>query len=228
MVDTTSNSMQIATGNLAAAHRARVLTRQGFTLIELLITVVILAVLAAIAVPSMREFIARQRVEGIAKELATDLKYLRAKSIEGKATVRIKFGSNDANTCYVMFAPGVNELDCNCARTDGLSSCGNSAGRGEEFKTVSIPKNRLVTLAAVVTSTPVAGRLELEGFNGLPVYDTSTRKHQTIVACVAGTGIGGELRVYTTDRELILPKLCSVGGRHGAFPTCPTGPVCPS
>lgn len=188
--------------------------RQGFTLPELLITVVILAVLAAIAVPSMLEFIARQRVEGIAKELATDLRYLRTRHIEGK-TVRIKFGSNVVNTCYVLFSVGPNGLDCNCARVDGLSSCGNAAGRGEEFKTVLIPRARGVTLTATPTT------LELEGFNGLPPYLPDTDTLQTIQAIVLGTNIGGELRVYTTTDDAIVPKLCSVGARHAALPICP-------
>ena len=180
-----------------------------------MIAVVILAVLAAIAVPSMREFIARQRVESIAKELATDLKYLRTRSIEGKATVRIKFGSNVLNTCYVLFGLGPNGIDCNCARVDGLSSCGNAGGRGEEFKTVLIPRARGVTL----TATPET--LELEGFNGLPRYLAVTDTFQTIQAIVLGTNIGGELHVYTTTNDVIVPKLCSVGGRHGALPICP-------
>lgn len=201
--------------NTMVARQAPVSLRHGFTLVEMLIAVVILAVLAAIAVPSMREFIARQRVESMAKELATDLRYLRTKSIDGKATVRIKFGSNDASTCYVMFVLGANELDCNCARTDGLSSCGNAVGRGEEFKTVLIPRTRGVTVAA----TPAT--LELEGFNGLPLYRPDTRTFQTIRAVVAGTSIGGELRVFTTSDDLIVPKLCSVRGHHGAFPACP-------
>ena len=222
------NAMRPAMRSAMVAHRVPVSTHHGFTMVELLITVVILAVLAAIAVPSMREFIARQRVESIAKELATDLRYLRTKALEGTAPVRIKFGSNSASTCYVMFKVGAGGVDCNCARTDGLPSCGNAGGRGTELKTVSIPKDRLVTVAAVVANDDNPARLELEGFNGLPVYNTVTGKHQTIVACVAGTGIGGELRVYTTDGELILPKLCSVGGRHGAFPSCPTSQRCPS
>ena len=208
-------AMRPAMSSATVSRQTPSATCHGFTMIELLITVVILAVLAAIAVPLMRELIARQRVESIAKELATDLRYLRTKSIEGKATVRIKFGSNDVNTCYVVFGLGIDELDCNCARTDGLTSCGNSSGRGEEFKTVLIPRARGVTVAA----TP--GTLQLEGFNGLPLYRPDTQAFQTIQAVVTGTNMGGELRVYTTTDELIVPKLCSVGGRQGAFPTCP-------
>jgi hypothetical protein len=129
--------------------------------------------------------------------------------------VRIKFGSNDTSTCYVLFSLGANELDCDCARVDGLTSCGNAAGRGEELKTVLIPRTRGVTLAA----TPAT--LELEGFNGLPRYLPATDSLQTIQTVVAGTSLGGELRVYTTTDDVIVPKLCSVGGHHGSLPACP-------
>ena len=156
-----------------SAHRSKA---HGFTMVELVITVVVLAVLLAIAVPSMRELIARQRVASIAKELATDLRYLRTKAIEGKDSVTIKFGSNDASTCYVLFAYGADELECNCARTDGQSSCGNGAGHGEDLKTVLIPRTRGVTLAATPTS------LELTGFNGLPRIVPDENTLQTIQA----------------------------------------------
>ena len=207
-------AMRPAMSNATGLRQIPSATCHGFTMVELLITVVILAVLAAIAVPSLRELIARQRVESIAKELATDLKYLRTKHIEGNQVV-IRFGSNAASTCYVLFGWGPSEIWCDCARTDGLTSCGNANGRSEEFKTVLIPRARGVTVAA----TP--DTLELTGFNGLPVYQSNTRAFQTIQAVVTGTNIGGELRVYTTTDELIVPKLCSVGGRQGAFPTCP-------
>ena len=75
----------------------------GFTMIELLIVMVILAVLLAIAVPSMREFIARKRVEGVAQELATDLRLLKSQQIQRRRNVGIQFGSNASITCYVLY-----------------------------------------------------------------------------------------------------------------------------
>ena len=191
------------------AHRAPVSTHHGFTMVELLITVVILAVLAAIAVPSMREFIARQRVESIAKELATDLRYLRTQAIQRVGRVQIRFGSTADMTCYVLFGKGSGDFNCNCARSDGLPSCGpSSPSASTEYKTVTIRRDRGVVLSAQPFS------FELEGSNGLP------RGNQIIRASVAGTNVGGEVRVFTTADNLIVPKLCSVSGHHGSMAAC--------
>ena len=196
--------------SVTVARCAPVSTHPGFTMIELLITVVILAVLAAIAVPSMREFIARQRVESIAKELATDLRFLRTEAIQRRRDVEILFLSSTSSTCYVLYAPGVEDVACQCARTDGLPICGDPAlpGANREFKSVTIARDRGILLSA----NPV--RLNLGGFNGLP------RNNQIIQASVAGTGMGGEVRVFTTADNLIVPKLCSVSGRHGSMAAC--------
>lgn len=62
---------------------------RGFTLIEMLITVVVVAVLLAVAVPGFSGFITRYRVEGVANELRTDLQYARSESIRLRAPVRL-------------------------------------------------------------------------------------------------------------------------------------------
>ena len=185
-------------------------THHGFTMVELMITLVILAVLAAIAVPSMRDLIARQRVEAIAKELATDLRYLRTEAIQRRRDVQILFLSSASSTCYVLYSEGMAQNDCACARTDGLPICGDAGlpGANREFKSVTIARNRGILLSA----DPV--RLNLAGFNGLP------RGNQVFQASVAGIGIGGEVRVFTTADNLIVPKLCSVSGHHGSLAAC--------
>lgn len=210
MDDRVSNLMHITTSTAAVVHPMHPSTHRGFTMIELLITVVILAVLAAIAVPSMREFIARQRVESIAKELATDLRYLRTQAIQRRRDVQIRFGSNTDMTCYVLFGFGSGSFNCDCARADGLPACGDptSASASTEYKTVAIRRDRGVVLSAQPFS------LNLTSPNGLPSGNRS------IQASVAGTGIGGEVRVFTTAEDLIVPKLCSVSGHHGSIAAC--------
>ncbi|HOB94851.1 MAG TPA: prepilin-type N-terminal cleavage/methylation domain-containing protein, partial [Aquabacterium sp.] len=58
--------------------------RAGFTLVELMVVVAILSVLVAIALPSARDFVARKRLEGIAQELATDLRLLKSNQIQNR------------------------------------------------------------------------------------------------------------------------------------------------
>ena len=203
-------AMRPAMSNLAVSRQIPIATHHGFTMVELMITLVILAVLAAIAVPSMREFIARQRVEAIAKELATDLRYLRTEAIQRRRDVQILFLSNTSSTCYVLYSEGMAQNECTCARTDGLPICGDAdlPGANREFKSVTIARNRGILLSA----DPV--RLNLSGFNGLP------RGNQVFQASVAGIGMGGEIRVFTTADDLIVPKLCSVAGHHGSLAAC--------
>jgi type IV fimbrial biogenesis protein FimT len=195
--------------NTRVARQAPVTKHHGFTMVEMLITVVILAVLAAVAVPSMRDFIARQRVESVAKELATDLRFLRTQAIQRTSDVQIRFGSTTDMTCYVLFGFGSGSFNCNCARADGLPSCGTpSASSSIEYKTVTIPRDRGVVLSA----QPIS--LNLGGASGLP------RDNQAIQALVAGTSLGGSVRVFTTTDDLLVPKLCSASGHHGSIPAC--------
>jgi len=59
----------------------------GFTLTELLITVVIAGVLAAIATPSFRSFIAGQRIKTVSFDMMSTLTMARSEAIKRQASV---------------------------------------------------------------------------------------------------------------------------------------------
>jgi len=55
---------------------------RGFTLIELMTVIVIVAILLAIGVPYMTDFVAEQRVRTAASDIASEMSLARAKAIE--------------------------------------------------------------------------------------------------------------------------------------------------
>jgi type IV fimbrial biogenesis protein FimT len=61
----------------------------GFTTVELLITMVVLAVLAALVAPSFSEQMARRRVEGVATDLSTDLQFSRSQAVAERNAIRL-------------------------------------------------------------------------------------------------------------------------------------------
>lgn len=193
------------------AHRRRSAARRavGVTLVELMVTLAIVAVLLAVALPSMREFVARKRLEGIAQELVTDLRLLKSHQIQNRPNTgtAIGFGSNAQKTCYILFVRGDNVENCDCAAAEDVV-CGpaNAAGlRPAPIRQVNIPLNTGVTLTASRSNLAVLG------YNGMPQFN------RTLNITLNG-GSAGEIRVATNATGV--PSLCSVSGAFGAIPRC--------
>ena len=67
---------------------------RGFTLIELMVTVAVMAVLAAIAAPSMSELIDNRRAAGQTEELVASLQLARAEAVRRNARVTACAGAS--------------------------------------------------------------------------------------------------------------------------------------
>ena len=91
--------------------------QRGVTLIEVMTVVGIVAVLLAVGVPSFREFVARNRLDGAAQELMTSLNYARSEATRRGAQVTVRLagtaGSKNWGSGWSMFvdADGDGTLD---------------------------------------------------------------------------------------------------------------------
>lgn len=71
---------------------------RGFTLVELMVTVSVIAILAAVAVPGMTALINNSRLNGQSEEMLSSLQLARAEAIRRNARVTV-CPSTDGSTC---------------------------------------------------------------------------------------------------------------------------------
>ncbi len=104
----------------------------GFTLVELMVTVAVLAVLLAIAIPSFQGTLDKRRLTGAAEQLYADLQYARSEAIRQNRNVTVYF-SETSPWCY-----GIDDdtsSACNCSSAP--SAC--TVGGVQKVVTVSVP-----------------------------------------------------------------------------------------
>lgn len=82
---------------------------RGFTLLELLITMAVVAILAAVAVPSFQNMIATQQVRSAASDLVSALNFARSEAVKRNTTVRVDPGidpGDDWNDGWEVYVDG--------------------------------------------------------------------------------------------------------------------------
>lgn len=152
---------------------------RGFTLIELLIVVGLIGVIAAMAGPSLHDYLLKQRLRGIHAQLFTDLQYARSEAVSRGALVGVRVQGGSGMSCYIintrtsLFAPA-----CDCTAAEG-SRCTDST-QTTEIRTVQVPANLSVEVGvpasqsiSSITFDPRNGALKLSP-SDFSFYDTST------------------------------------------------------
>lgn len=181
---------------------------RGVTMIELLVGVAILAMLVAIAAPSMRDWMIRQRVKSVSSELVTDLQLARTESVSRNSKIVVSFDSNASTTCYTVHTGG-NAFNpkCDCRLPAG-TAC-NGLGM-TEIKTTNVD-----TSSGVTISSNAAGGIQTYLANGL--IDMTAPAMNVQVS-------GGDSRqlVVTTSALVRRPSICAPSGSTmTGFSPCP-------
>lgn len=121
--------------------------QRGITLVEMAITLALLAVLVCSAVPSFSHLIERQRLGGLAAQLATDVQFVRSASVWRNEPLRLSLYSAAGGTCYVLHSGARDQ--CACSAPALAAVC---TGDAVQLKTVSIPASTGLSVQANVAS----------------------------------------------------------------------------
>lgn len=114
---------------------------RGFTLLEAVITVAVVVLLVAAAVPSYANYLARQRLRAAAELLEQDLRRARTLSVNEGRNIYVNFASGPA-WCW-----GVSrQAPCDCST--GQPRCELSGVTHHEFKGLLLQSGQNITFQA--------------------------------------------------------------------------------
>lgn len=78
--------------------------QKGFTLLETLLVLVIIGILSSLILPSVSNIISNHKLERVAKEIVSDMRYIQQLAISSEKNYRLilnNFESNPPNTYYI-------------------------------------------------------------------------------------------------------------------------------
>ena len=172
----------------------------GFTMIELMTVLVIAGVLLSLAMPSFRELLARNRIEGVAGELSTDLQYARSEAVSRNTQVGLIVGAN----CYTVFVVG----------TAPATSCTSLGTGGDSIKAVTID---VAATSLAFTSNGGQSFIQFDPVRGMATDAGGVNDWSGFVN-VSSTAGNWQLRADVTNFGRA--RACSPSGTFKGYPSC--------
>lgn len=207
---------------------------RGFTVIELMVVVALVAVILALAAPSMYDYLVRQRVAGINAELVTDLELARSEAIARNADVYVTFRvDDDSMTCYTIHTLA-NFGRCDCRKPIGtacLKSDGTPYVGAHEIKTVQVPRSTNAVLVPPAEGYSTSNQVIFSKTRGMidwqghrPLTPSGDDDFANYVANWAHFSVGVESprggRLRTQINITGRPQVCSPDGSFTGVPRC--------
>ncbi len=73
---------------------------RGFTFIELMVTIVVLAILLSMAIPSFQSMMQRRRLIGAAEAVYSDLQFAKSEALKKSVNVNAKIEGSGTDWCF--------------------------------------------------------------------------------------------------------------------------------
>jgi len=130
---------------------------RGFTLVELMVTIAILAIFAAVAVPQFNTFIDKQRLVGGVDSVVDQLQFARTEAVKrsGNTVVTITDGAAWFVGTSTGAAACANAADC--LRSVSSQTCRTCSMASTSAGTITYTRRGLPTPAAAVTIVMQSG-----------------------------------------------------------------------
>ena len=103
---------------------------------ETCVVFALVAILAAIAAPSMGDLVDGRRFDFTAAQLGTDVQFARSEAVARNQTLRLSLYTKTDGDCYVIHIGPSDLCDCKSAVASGPAEC--TAGSAE-IRTVRLP-----------------------------------------------------------------------------------------
>lgn len=135
--------MHIAANSTLHLHYASRVLPNGFTAVELMVTIAILALLSAIAMPNFRTLLERWRVMQTTESLKSSLMLARSEAIKRGGQVVIQKIANKTDGCTT--ATSKTDWDCGWIVCNDSNNSGTCTQADTVLQTVSAPRNVQIT-----------------------------------------------------------------------------------